>query len=89
MLTKNSVLKYGAITGLGLGLYFFTMYGNYALGFFFGSSKIYIMFENISIFYSIKYKVLIEKKVYNPVVARNYNSGDVLSVFLCIVLGMA
>jgi len=39
MLTKSSVLKYGAITGLGLGLFFFTMYGNYALGFFFGSSK--------------------------------------------------
>lgn len=38
MLTKSNVLKYGAITGFGLGLFYFTMYGNYGLGFYFGSS---------------------------------------------------
>jgi len=37
MLTKSNVFKYGAITGFGLGLFYFTMYGNYGLGFYFGS----------------------------------------------------
>lgn len=61
-------IKYSVFIGLGLGLIWLAIVGNYSLAFYFGS-------------------LFLENEVNNDLYDRKYSVGDILSVFLCVMLG--